>query len=279
MHSIRMKRRSLALMFLPITIGVSGCTSSGGKSPTATSGVPTLTPTATTIPTATPTTDEIFPNKLVWHFANKRGYTYDLTIALGKPTHIPESGTLTHPLDRDFALDSACTVDPQFDVVIPAYLSAEATTVGFDTPISIRASFTSGGSGISDHKYFGPGVAPYDGDNRIRVAQLFSDGPICKRFDSTTTFSYGSYDTFGVQWENPIPNGSIRTHKFFIVVKDYFTPATPNGDPVLLSWIVLKAVPGGDFDDAAMLYREVGSGEGISATKRGITLSGKVTGS
>lgn len=276
MHSMRMKRRSLALMFVPIAIGMGGCTSSGGKSPTATSGVPTRTSTASPIPTNPPTTDDLFPHKLMVPLANKSGYSFDMTIALGKPVRIPTSETLTHPLDNNLALDSACTVDPHFDIAIAAYWSAEATTVGFDTPISMRAGFASGGPAFRRREYYGRGVAPYEGDNRIRVARHFSDGPSCNALSSEGSNSSPTGNAFSVKWDKPIPEGSIRRDEFFIIVKNYFTPATPKGDSALLDWIVLQQLPGGNFDDNAMLYLELlPDGTLLYGGEKGITLSGK----
>jgi hypothetical protein len=229
------------------------------------------------IPTPTPTIDELFPSRSVWHFENERGYTYDMTIALGEPTRISESGTLIHPMDDGFAVGSACTVDPKLDVVIPAYWSAEVTTVGFDTPVSMRALFTDvGGAGTSDGEYHGQGPAPFDGDDRVLVAQNFSGGDECRAFSSTNIFGYGGSNGFCVQWNDPVSEGSVRTALFFIVVKSYFTPASPQGDAALLDWIVLRPLLAGDLDDPAMVYRDAdGANLGIYSEK-GITLSGKV---
>lgn len=255
---------------------LTACGSSESASPSTPTEIPaTAAPSPT--PTATPTRDEIFAHTSVWHFANDSGYTYDMTIALGEPTRIPESGTLPHPLDRDFTPDIACTVDPKLDIVIPAYWSAEVTTVGFDTPVEMRALFTDvGGAGTSTGEYTGRGVAPFEGDGRVQVAQNFSDGPSCSGFSSTNIYGYGGSSGFSVQWHDPIPEGSVQTSYFFIVVKGYFSPATPQGDAALLDWIVLRPLLAGDLDQPAMVYRDMdGSFMGIYSEK-GITLNGKI---
>jgi hypothetical protein len=229
----------------------------------------TSVPTAT--PTSPPTLDEQFSHKSVWSFENASGYTYDMTIALGDPTPIPEDGILSHPLDGAFMLGSACSVNPKLDIVIPAYWSATATTEGFDTPLSMRALFMNGGSGIPSGKYNGPGVAPYEGDNRVLVEQQFSStGAECSVFSSTKIFGYAHSDGFSVRWSDPVPKGTVRMNSFFIVVKDYFSPATPLGDVGLLDWIVIKPLFGGDNADAAMVYRVK---DGVND---GMTLSGKL---
>ena len=166
-----------------------------GSSRSSNMSVPTeIAATSVPSPAPIPTREELFPHTEVWRFANKSGYSYDMTIALGTPTRVPDSGTLAHPLDRAFTLGGACTVDPKLDIVIAAYWSAEATTVGFDTPISMRALFTNGGSGTPDGEYQGRGVPPTEGDDRVLVEQNFSSGPSCTTFSSTNNFGFGGSD-------------------------------------------------------------------------------------
>lgn len=260
---------SLGLVWM-LLLTACGASQASTSTPTETAA------TSAPLPTLTPTTDEVFSNKSVWHFENQSGYKYDMTIALGEPTRIPESRTLTHPLDRDFELGSACTMDPKLDVVIPAYWSAEATTAGFNTPIGMRASFADGGAGTPDGEYTGRGVAPHQNDNRLLVAQNFSDGPSCSQFSSENDWGYGGSGGFSVRWNDPVPQGSVRTDEFFIVVKGYFSPSTPQGDLPLLEWIVLRPFPGGDLNDAAMVFRDVDGWNVTTGSLKGITLSGKV---
>ena len=270
-----MKNFRIAATTAVLLISLTACGASqpnATPAPTATAGTPVPPPTMT----PTPTIAEAFPYQSIWQFSNQSGYSYDMTIALGKPTRIPENGVLTHPLDRSFALGSACSVDPKFDIVIPAYWSAKATTVGFDTPISMRALFTDGGSGTPDGKYGGRGVAPTDSDDRVLVEQMFSNGPSCSSFSSTNFWGYGGSDGFSVKWDDPTPTGVVRTSYLFIVVKDYFSPATPPGDAALLLWIVLKPLFGGDNSDGAMVYQDRNGADLGVYSDKGITLSGKV---
>lgn len=248
-----------------------------GPPPTPTPIPPTPTPAPT--PTPTPTMDEKYPHQATWRFRNQSGYSYEMTIMLGEPMRFPESGSLRHPDSWDFLLEDVCSVDPQFDVVIPAYWVAEATTTGFATPISMRAIFASEGTGNrTNGDYTGRGVAPYRGDSRLRVAQNFSDGPKCSTFSSTDYWGYGGSSGFSVQWSDPFPHGRSAWHPFFIVVKDYYSPATPQGDKALLDWIILRPLSGGDMDNAGMVYSDSdGASLGIYSN-RGITLSGKIIG-
>ena len=87
---------------------------------------------------------------------------------------------------------------------------------------------------------------------------------------------WGQVNGFDVTWADPAPNGVVRTSLFFIVVKGYFSPVTPQGDVAVLDWIVLKPIFGGDNDDPAMVYVDTaGAYLGIYSSK-GITLRGKV---
>lgn len=198
---------------------------------------------------------------------------------LGEPMRIPENGSLRHPSSRDFYIENVCSVDPQFDVVIPAYWVAKATTLGFNTPISMRAIFASEGTGnLTNGEYTGRGVAPYRGDSRLSVAQNFSDSPKCSTFSSTDIWGYGASNGFGVEWSDTFSFGRSAYHSFFIVVKNYYSPATPQGDSALLDFIMFRPLFGGDNGDAAMVYGDVdGASLGIYSN-RGITLNGKVIG-
>lgn len=255
--------------------------SCGGESQSSslpTEAAATSVPTTTRIPT--PSIEQSFPYTEVWNYRNESGYTYEMTIALGNPSRMPDSGLFPHPRDSSFELTSACSVNPQLDVVIPAYWSAKATTPGFDTPIGMSAVFAEGGAGTTTGRYHGRGVAPVEGDNRVMVAQDFSDGPKCSIFSSTGESGYGSSSgSFGVRWFDPVPQGSVRTSVFFIVVKGYFSPATPQGDRVLLDWITLRPSYSGSNTEPAMIYRDINgliTSRYGTYSKQGITLSGKI---
>lgn len=252
-----------------VLILLAGCGAvESGPAPTTATPIP-ITPTPTVVPSPTPTMAELFPNEASWHFRNQRGYSYQMSIKVGAPMRMPEFGSLPHPAKRDVTVENLCKVDPQFDIVIPVVWSAKATTIGFDTPINMRAIIASGGA----DDYSGRGVAPSQGDQRILVAQKFSSSQDCSSHSS-----YNDDRGFNVEWNDPIPTGTTVTHYFFIIVKDYFTPATPNGDLSLLDSISIVPSSGGDFADSAMLYYDQGARYSHYYSQKQITLSGKVVG-
>lgn len=270
LFATKSKIAMLALLCLALTL--SGCGGSGSSRSSEPTAIP-ATPTPTVIPptpTPTPTISELFPHEAKWTYKNNSGYSFDMTLALGNPTKIPEDRMFMHPRSRDFNLGNVCSLNPKSDIVIPAYWEAKATTVGWDTPLAMGAMFSSGGAGTSNGEYKGRGVAPFSGDGRVSVAQDFSDGSKCSGFDSSDHYGYGGTMGFNVRWIDAVPNGSVRMAPFFIVVRDYYSPATPNGDTSLLDWIVIQPISAGDWDNPAMVFKPV------NGSHLGFTLNGRL---
>lgn len=221
---------------------------------------------ATTPPPSTAYTD----SGHVWTFANQAGYSYEMRIALGLPTRYRAGDTLSGP-SNTAEIGSACTVDPKTDVVIPMRWTATATTKGYDTEISMRALILATGV-----QYSGHGIEPLAGDSRVSVEQYFSDGPECEVESSTNNWGYGGSSGFDVHWTNPVAAGSTVTSYAAIIVKNYYTPAAPDGDPELLNWIGICPLFGGGNTDAAIEYQDTdGMNLGIYSHSM-VALNGRV---
>lgn len=261
----RSRRQFIGGSTLLCASALTACGKGEAGPPASPTAVP---PTSTPWPTPTPTMtmEEEFPARATWKLRNQAGYSYDMTIALADKVRVPTDQPLTHRLDRDLVLGTGCVAEPQFDIVIPGYMSAKATTVGFDTVVRMRAGFSASGYSANSREYSGRGVPPSSDDYRIQVEQNFSSGPNCEGFATR-----GDNTGFGVQWETPASSGTVLTSEFFIIVKDYFSPATPNGDYWLLDWIVISPQSGGDYDDQSSLFTLVNSGDYMPA----LTLTGR----
>ncbi len=210
------------------------------------------TPAATLTPTPTPTTPPVpVVAGATWTFANQSGYSYRMSFTVGTPGRYRKDET--HPASSTAVYGSACSINAATDLVIPVTWSATATTSGYKTQIAMRALISK--TGIA---YTGAGIAPFDGDNRVLIEQYFSSGPVCDTESSTNIWGYGHSDGFGVQFNDPIAEGGRAQAAFTIIVKNYFTPATPQGDTVLLDWISIRPLFGGDNSDAANVYHDTG---------------------
>jgi hypothetical protein len=216
-----------------------------------------------------------------WHFENATKYTFNLTIQMWAP--IVGKSQAIHPADRSFALTSVCPYDPTLDVAIPVEWQATATTKGFSVPLSADAIFSSdistpgySGSSVASPAYAGKGVAPFDGDSRVDVYQQFSSGPKCSKFSSNNIWGYGHSDGFGVSWDSVAVEGTSASQLFFVIVHNYFSPATPNGDPALLNWITLRPIfTGGNLGASGTFVDADGASLGVYSNK-GISLAGTV---
>ncbi|MFT4287302.1 DUF2510 domain-containing protein [Nocardioides sp.] len=246
-----------------------GSSSGAAKAATTSVAVPTPTPTvedtSTPTPTPTPTPSPGPAHSASWDYANEAGYSYRLTISLYDPVDGGLSG--------GHQIGEACDFDPAADIAIPGVMEAVATTAGFAT--DLRASF------IIEHiagDYTGAGVMPSKDDDRVRVEQYFSDGSECREYSSTNIWGYGAPSAASVHWENPVEEGGRVSHRFTVIVKDYLTPRTPEGDAALLDWITIRpmATTGGEMGDADT-YLDV-AGTDLYRSERGLTLSGEQVG-
>lgn len=123
--------------------------------------------------------------------------------------------------------------------------------------------------------YSGSGIAPFAGDGRILVEQYFSDGPECSHFSSDNLWGYGQNGGFSLKWSDPVQEGNEFSDTSVIVIKNYFTPATPDGDEDLLDIIGIDPLFGGDNSDAASVYTEQDMELGVYSTTM-VLLNGKL---
>ncbi|WP_311213786.1 MULTISPECIES: hypothetical protein [unclassified Arthrobacter] len=282
-----MGNKLLSIPVLAAAVALSGCSASavpvGQPLPAFDSTVPpsassSSVPPVPTTPAVTPSIapqPEIIspaPHTMDWKFANDSGYSYTMSIGLWDTVTVPADGTVVHPGKSSFLLGGTCSYDPQRDAVIPGALGAKVTTESFTTAVSMKAIISS--SGLDLEKYAGAGVAPAREDKRIQVAQSFESGPSCKAFSSENSVGYGEAGGFGVKWTDPQQPGATLSHHFFIIVKNYRSPATPSGDQDLLNAIGIRPISSGDTSDAGSVFKEVGEPTQGKRNYRGLTLSG-----
>jgi hypothetical protein len=218
-----------------------------------------------------------------WNFVNGSKYTYTLTINLWEPSAAPSAA---HPANPALSVGSVCGFDPATDIAIPAEFVTEATTAGFPTLVSVSALFVNAETGGSNGRgslgastaYTGSGAKPADHDNRLSVEQWFGteSQPQCRIYSSTNMWGGGGASSFGASWSVPFQQGQTGKHDFFVIVKNYLSPATPDGDAALLNWITLRPMfSGGDVGKTETYVDADSAYVGIYSSV-GITLSGTV---
>lgn len=204
-----------------------------------------------------------------WAFKNASGYSYELQIAVAPAAKFVAD---QHVAD-DAEVGSACSINPQTDVIVPIRFFVKATTEGYDTPLTIR--YSNVWTGIP---YTGTGIAPGMDDRRVMVEQYFGSGPKCEPSSSANQVGFSSASSFGVKWDEPVPTGQTKISRATVIIKNYFTPATPDGDDALLDWIGIGPMIAGDSSVAGAVYVEESARGLISRTLvnlRGTTVSSK----
>lgn len=231
----------------------------GGPQATGPGDTPQVdtTPSPTPAPTtAAAVTGPLTTADHVWHYTNQNGYGYDLSIAMGAAEHYVPGMVLSDAQDRK--IGSSCSIDPRTDAVIPVRLTVTATTSQFDTTVSVRTILTAVSSASSTSKvdYHGAGTAPKRDDDRVSVEKYYAGGPECAQMSSVNTWGSGQPKAITVKWEKPLSPGDSISHRFVIVIKDYYSPATPEGDSAYLEAVGLRPMMGGDMSDQANVYSE-----------------------
>lgn len=161
-----------------------------------------------------------------WTMSDSQGYGFTASLAVDAPT-TSASGTIGNTLTDDgysFELGDACGFDPAVDVAVPVKMTVTATTQGFDTDISALITIAQSGRVSTPHE--------------VVVEAYFTEGPECK------TPTYGSTILDGVHWAEPMATGASGGHQFYVIIRQWKTPATPNGDVAFLDNVSMR-VSGG----------------------------------
>lgn len=222
---------------------------------------------ATTPASASVTGLDYTDSGYVWQYSNELGYSYDMEIAVGAPLNDVSSLTADDDLTQ---VGSVCAsdYDPTTDVIIPVRWTATATTSGYDTTIAMRMQIE-----LAPSEYTGSAVAPQTGDERIEAERYFSSGNSCEAMSSTG--NGGLYGTdISVEWSEPLSEGQTVTDYFDLIVKDYYTPAAPDGDAAFLDAVAMRPSVGGDRSDLQSEYNGDGRGIWAGDSLHGVTLAG-----
>lgn len=57
-----------------------------------------------------------------------------------------------------------------------------------------------------------------------------------------------------MEWATPLSEQESVADTFYIIIQDYYTPATPDGDDALLETLVIRPMYGGDGSDIVNVY-------------------------
>lgn len=270
MHKLSFLRPSL-LVIVVVTVaalGLSGCSGSADNPSSAGNGSASAPgdtqggnasgggdQSASASPAAPPPAATL-SHSATWSFTNSQHYTYDMTLSLGELIKGSAAAGVAHPNGPKFVVGANCPVDSATSAVIPGSMTVTATTVEFATPISAGFLLTKEGPGD---------IKLHDGKISIDVdyGQCFAQN----------SDNFALIGGVGVTWQTPFTKGQSGRMDFFIVIHNYYSPATPNGDTAYLGEeVVVPDLAGSNTSQAESdkMYRP------IANSVKGIALSGQV---
>lgn len=163
---------------------------------------PTAAPTYEAPP---PTPAAVQPMSRSWTISLTRdgGYSVQAVVSVGAPEHLTDG--LANGQD---VAGSACDIDAEADAVLPFSVEIRNTTTGFSTVAGLRL-----------------GLSPNAESDTppVEAEMYYTDGSQCS--------TRSSVDLQSIQ---PLQPGGGILGNGFLVVHDYYTPNTPDGDASLL---------------------------------------------
>lgn len=147
------------------------------------------------------------------------GYSARAEISLGPPQRLAAAGTTVTSSSRPPRPLRACSADVFVDAIIPARITVTNTTPNFPTVAGLRLA------------------RPYTRGSPLSLASdaEFTSGPDCTEVNGAS-----SGVLYGVRSTNSLSPGSSLVDEVFIVVRDYYSPARPDGDIDALRLIALE---------------------------------------
>lgn len=264
-------RQPFVVAATAILLAVTGCsTSDSDTSPVAApAATPTVTPTldATQAALARVDAGDYTYAHHEWHFVGNGGYEFTLstliydTLGQGVAVHT-EAGELD-------PVGMGCDWNARTDALFPFSLSIGDASGAAETPVAFAIGFEPPDGAVYD----GAGLPPAPSDERIRVAWTAPGPDNTDKTGCQLLSSNGGRESyFPLTYPEPFtPQSSGRVYGY-LVVADYYTPATPNGDSALLRYLTLHAmVRPVDRPGLAYLIDEDGVQSAFSA--QGVTLS------
>lgn len=269
---MRVCRLSVLAMGMVAAALLAGCSSSAtsgqsGATQAATSAQPSDTATAQPTPTANPS--PMTSAHATWKYKRSDGYTSSVTFTVWTPVPKDVSSAFGHPEDANGAVDPTADYDPTTDVAIPFQVKLANTTSGFDLS-DARTLVQLFGLSLGSSKME---ISP-DHPKLMDTILFFSDGRSTDNWQVYTENQFGYWyvkvmpantdDTpIIISW-SALSSQASSTVNAFIVLHDYYSPATPAGARELLTRIAANPMTMDDWTPA-----------GQSAPKA-LTLSGKV---
>lgn len=198
-----------------------------------------------------------------WKAKRSDGYSCILKWTVYQP--VPRNtATVVHPADSGLTLEPGADFDPSKDLAMPVRVWVHNTTpnLSLDMGVGIRLNDPSGTPSTSGALGAGETQDGYDVQFVNSDQSAHWTVTVDKAGVSVKMFDAGS--PHNLQWTQIAPNTSADANGFF-VIRNYFSPAHPDGDESILSEVGLLSGIGNGVD-----------GWDVQDNARALTFSGTV---
>jgi hypothetical protein len=169
------------------------------------------------VPASTPSTEPVQSfsavDQATWQVTEADGYKTTGTLARENPARIDDVAVHDDLIDRTAIAETCESFDGETDALVPVYLSLKNDTAGFSN--SAQVAFT------LDSSYRSSNIPP-----TMDVIAGYSDGPECVTMGWMTAGGDDQAWVFSCELE---PGKKCSGYNY-VILKDYFTPANPDGD-------------------------------------------------
>lgn len=219
-------------------------------------GAPPVTSTTTTVSSALTN---------VWRVAARRsdGLSWTYVLEAGEVVPATNTGQLTIPA----TIARACRLDAQRDALVPLRLTVVRDQTTFGGKISASFILASRSLEIIDSAAGAGDRVGISGAQSVDVASSTSSGPSCM---SVTNVNYGQFAGIGLTYSD---KGQGRSD-LLLVLRGYYTPAMPLGDPSYLPKVWFAAQPDSVIENSALVNYSITSMTGPGVVRKAVDFGG-----
>jgi hypothetical protein len=180
-----------------------------------------------------------------WNGKRADGYTCSLTWTVWQPVPADTGDSAVHPADSGLSLASTTDYDPTKDLAIPVQVEVDNSSSGFDLDINLIVDLNNPRGITSDSptgkwSYYVVDFA--DSRQTARWVVTLDHGAV-----STAPQTIDNADGAQILSWSQIPPSGTGTDNAFFVIRDYFTPAQPDGPKGLLAKLGVRPMLGSGF--------------------------------
>jgi len=226
--------------------GSSGTGQSGATPASAQPAQPAAAQSMSSTAASEPTTPEAAKlGSATWNGKRADGYTCWVTWTVWQPLPVGTGDSAVHPADSGLSLASTTDYDPTKDLAIPVQVEVDNSSSGFDLDMSLIVDLNNP-RGITTDSPTGNWsyyiVDFVDSRQTAKWMVTLDHGAV-----STAPQTMDNADGAQILSWSQIAPYRTGTDNAFFVIRDYFTPAQPDGPKGLLAKLGVRPILGSGF--------------------------------